>query len=202
MYQYLFKPLLDFVMAFAGIILLSPVFLFLFVWLTITTQGKPLYNQVRPGKNGKLFRLYKFRTMNNHRGTDGELLPDHLRLTRTGNFLRNTSLDEIPQLFNVLKGELSLIGPRPLLIRYLPLYNSRQARRHEVKPGITGWAQVNGRNGISWEEKFEYDVFYVEHLSFLFDMKILYQTITKVFKREGIYAPHPEKMEYFKGTTT
>ena len=202
MYRYLFKPLLDFALAFAGIIVLSPVFLILVTWLAISTRGNPFFTQERPGKNGRLFRLYKFRTMNNKRNIKGELLPDHLRVTRTGNFLRNTSLDEIPQLVNVLKGELSLIGPRPLLKQYLPLYNTKQARRHEVKPGITGWAQVNGRNGISWEEKFEYDVYYVDNLSFLFDMKILYITICKVFKREDIYAPHRERMEYFKGTTT
>ena len=202
MYQYLFKPLLDFLLALVGIILLSPVFFVILVWLTFSNRGSPFFIQERPGKNGKLFRLYKFRTMNNKRNSEGELLADHMRVTRTGNFLRNSSLDEIPQLLNVLKGELSLIGPRPLLKQYLPLYNARQAKRHDVKPGITGWAQVNGRNDLSWEEKFEYDVFYVEHLSFRFDLKILYLTISKVFKREGIYAPQRERMEYFKGTTT
>lgn len=144
MYRYLFKPLLDFVLALIGIILLSPLFLIILVWLTISTRGNPFFNQERPGKNGKLFRLYKFRTMNNKRNSEGELLADHLRVTRTGNFLRNSSLDEIPQLLNVLKGELSLIGPRPLLKQYLPLYNERQAKRHDVKPGITGWAQMVG----------------------------------------------------------
>lgn len=202
MYRYLFKPLLDFLLALVGIILLSPIFLLILIWLIFSTIGKPFFNQERPGKNGKLFRLYKFRTMNNRRNSKGELLADHLRVTRTGNFLRNSSLDEIPQLLNVLKGELSLIGPRPLLKQYLPLYNARQAKRHDVKPGITGWAQVNGRNDLSWEEKFEFDVYYVEHLSLRLDLKILYLTITKVFKREGIYAPHRERMEYFKGTIT
>jgi lipopolysaccharide/colanic/teichoic acid biosynthesis glycosyltransferase len=202
MYRYLFKPLLDFMLALAGLILLSPVFIVTLTWLTVSTRGHPFFIQERPGKNGKLFRLYKFRTMNNKRNRAGELLADHLRVTRTGNFLRNSSLDEIPQLVNVIKGELSLIGPRPLLKQYLPLYNERQARRHDVKPGITGWAQINGRNALSWEEKFEFDLFYVEHLSFRLDLIILIQTISRVFKREGIYAPHRERMKYFKGTMT
>ena len=202
MYRYLFKPLLDFMLALAGLILLSPVFIVTLTWLTVSTRGHPFFIQERPGKNGKLFRLYKFRTMNNKRNRAGELLADHLRVTRTGNFLRNSSLDEIPQLVNVIKGELSLIGPRPLLKQYLPLYNERQARRHDVKPGITGWAQINGRNALSWEEKFEFDLFYVEHLSFRLDLKILIQTISRVFKREGIYAPQRERMKYFKGTMT
>ena len=158
-----------------------------------------LFRQSRPGKDGKIFTIYKFRTMTNERDEKGELLPDEKRLKGIGRTIRSLSLDELPQLFNVLKGDMSFVGPRPLLVEYLPLYNDFQARRHEVKPGITGWAQVNGRNAIGWEEKFRYDVWYVDHCSFWLDMKILWMTLAKVFKKEGVSQPGEATMEKFKG---
>ena len=186
MYRNFIKPILDFTLALLGFILLLPVFLTVTVVLFIANQGKPFFFQTRPGKNGKLFCIIKFKTMNDKKDPSGSLLPDADRITPFGAFVRKTSLDEIPQLLNVIKGDMSLIGPRPLLPSYLPLYNKFQSRRNEVKPGITGWAQVNGRNAISWERKFELDVWYVDHMSFLLDLRILLLTIKKVFVREGI----------------
>jgi lipopolysaccharide/colanic/teichoic acid biosynthesis glycosyltransferase len=180
-------------------IILLPVFIVVILSLLITNNGKPFFFQLRPGLHGKVFKMIKFKTMNDKKDNGGNLLPDSKRLTRMGKFIRKTSLDEIPQLLNVIKGDMSLIGPRPLLVEYLPLYNNYQKRRHEVKPGITGWAQVNGRNAISWEMKFEYDVWYVDHLSFLLDIKIFFLTIKKVFKSEGINQNGYATMPLFKG---
>jgi undecaprenyl phosphate N,N'-diacetylbacillosamine 1-phosphate transferase len=199
MYHHFIKPLSDFILSFTGLVLASPVFLFVTILLAIANKGKPFFFQYRPGKNGRLFQIVKFKTMNDKRDVTGKLMPDAQRLTPVGSFVRKTSLDEIPQLINVLKGDMSLIGPRPLLVEYLPLYSPKQARRHEVKPGITGWAQVNGRNAISWQQKFEYDVWYVENLTFALDLKILFMTIAKVFKREGISSDTSATMEAFKG---
>lgn len=197
MYRAFFKRLIDFTGSLLGLIVLSPVFLILTLLLAIANQGQPFFIQDRPGKNGKIFRIVKFRTMNNKRDAYGELLPDSERLTKVGSMVRRTSLDEIPQLLNVLLGDMSLIGPRPLLTRYLSKYNEFQNRRHEVRPGITGWAQVNGRNAISWDKKFEYDVYYVDNLSFLLDCKILFKTVLKVIKSEGINAANHTTIEPF-----
>lgn len=186
MYKSLFKPTLDFLVAFIGLLVLSPIFLFVMIALTIANNGKPFFFQKRPGKNERIFSIVKFKTMNDKKDAVGNLLADADRLTAIGAFVRKTSLDEIPQLINVLKGDMSLIGPRPLRTYYLPLYNDVQKKRHNVKPGITGWAQVNGRNAISWTHKFKYDVWYVENLSFMLDLKIFFLTIKKVFVREGI----------------
>lgn len=183
-----------------GFILLFPFFITICIILFFSNDGQPFFFQARPGKNGKIFKIVKFKTMNDKKDSDGNLLPDYQRITKTGNFIRKNSLDEIPQLLNVIKGDMSIVGPRPLLISYLPLYNKVQARRHDVKPGITGWAQVNGRNAISWEQKFEYDVWYVDHISFKTDVTIILMTISKVFKREGISASENVTMEMFKGT--
>jgi len=199
MYTSIIKPFFDFISAFIGLIVLSPIFLVVTVFLAIVNQGKPFFFQLRPGKNGKVFKIVKFKTMNDRKDDNGALLPDSERLTKIGSFVRKTSLDEIPQLFNVLKGEMSIIGPRPLLTTYVHLYNDFQNRRHEVKPGITGWAQVNGRNAISWDQKFEYDVWYVDHISFFLDIRILFKTIIKVFKSEGINAFDTITMEPFMG---
>jgi lipopolysaccharide/colanic/teichoic acid biosynthesis glycosyltransferase len=200
MYKQFFKRFFDFFLAFLGFIIISPVFLLLWVWLSIVNRGAgAFFFQERPGKNEKIFRVIKFKTMNDQRDTSGKLLPDAQRLTKVGKFVRSTSLDEIPQLLNVIKGDMSLIGPRPLLVQYLPLYNDMQRRRHEVRPGITGWAQVNGRNAISWQQKFEYDVWYVDNVSLSLDIKILLNTIQKVFKREGISSDTSATMEAFKG---
>jgi len=183
-----FKRVLDFFLSLAVLLVASPVLVVVTFLLAIANNGKPFFFQPRPGKNGRIFRIVKFKTMNDRRDAAGDLLPDAERLTAIGKIVRSTSLDELPQLINVLKGDMSLVGPRPLLVEYLPLYSPEQARRHEVKPGITGWAQVNGRNAISWEQKFEYDVWYVAHVSLFLDIKILLKTIQKVFKREGISA--------------
>ena len=199
MYQTLFKPVFDFLAAFFGLLLLFPLFIIITIGLFIANQGKPFFFQQRPGKSGKIFRIVKFKTMNDRKDDTGNLLPDADRLTTVGRFVRKTSLDELPQLINVLKGDMSLIGPRPLLTHYLHLYSEFQNRRHEVKPGITGWAQVNGRNAISWDQKFEYDVWYVDHLSFLLDCKIVWRTIKKVIIREGISSDTSVTMEPFKG---
>ncbi|PKP39494.1 MAG: lipid carrier--UDP-N-acetylgalactosaminyltransferase [Bacteroidetes bacterium HGW-Bacteroidetes-15] len=199
MYKFYVKPLIDFFAALFGLILLSPLLLFVWLGLLISNNGKPFFFQKRPGKNGRIFTIVKFRTMNDRLDKSGKLLPDGERLTAIGKFVRKTSLDEIPQLFNVLKGDMSLIGPRPLLPDYLHLYNDFQKRRHEVKPGITGWAQVNGRNAISWEQKFAYDVWYVDNLSFLVDLKIIFKTFEKVFKSEGINAENAATIEPFNG---
>lgn len=186
LYRKVIKPLSDFLIAFVVLLLASPVLLVLIILLAIFNQGSIFFFQDRPGKHGKVFRVIKFKTMNDRKDANGNLLPDEVRLTKVGKFIRTTSLDELPQLINVVKGDMSLVGPRPLLVKYLPLYNARQARRHEVKPGITGWAQVNGRNAISWEQKFEYDVYYVDNLSFALDLKIIYLTVLKVIKRSDI----------------
>jgi len=196
------KRVVDIVGASVGIILFAPVMLVVAL-LVLLTMGRPvLFRQQRPGLRGKPFTLYKFRTMRDARTPSGELLPDELRLTTFGKWLRSTSLDELPELFNVLKGEMSLVGPRPLLMEYLPRYSPEQARRHEVKPGITGWAQVNGRNALSWEEKFRMDVWYVDNWNLWLDMKILLLTIWKVLKREGISAEGCATMPAFTGNTT
>lgn len=200
MYKIFFKRLIDFLAALAGLVLLSPIFLFVMVGLFIANQGKPFFFQLRPGKDEKLFKIIKFKTMTDEKDSSGNLLPDEKRLTKLGQFVRKTSLDEIPQLLNVLVGEMSLIGPRPLLPEYLPLYNNIQKCRHEVRPGITGWAQVNGRNAISWEQKFEYDVWYVDHISFYLDVQILFKTVRKVFVREGISADGHATITAFKGS--
>lgn len=199
MYKNAIKRFLDFSIALIGLVLILPLFILVIIGLFFANQGKPFFFQLRPGKNGQLFKIIKFKTMNDKKDNEGNLLSDADRLTKIGAFVRKTSLDEIPQLLNVIKGDMSLIGPRPLLPEYLPLYNDFQNKRHEVKPGITGWAQVNGRNAISWEQKFEYDVWYVENFSFLLDLQILNKTIKKVFKREGITAENSVSAEAFKG---
>lgn len=186
MYKVYFKSLLDCLISLVGIMILSPVFLTVFLALLIVNNGKVFFMQKRPGKNGKIFTIIKFRTMNDRKDNQGNLLSDAERLTDIGKVVRKTSLDEIPQLINVLKGEMSLIGPRPLLPEYLALYNERQKIRHAVKPGITGWAQINGRNAVEWNKKFEFDVWYVENLSFLLDLQILFLTLKKVVKLEGV----------------
>ena len=199
MYKTFFKRIIDLFLAFIGIILLSPLFITFTVGLYFANQGKPFFFQSRPGKNQHLFKIIKFKTMNDKKDNDGNFLSDAERLTKVGAFVRKTSLDEIPQLINVLKGDMSLVGPRPLLPQYLPLYNDFQSRRHEVKPGITGWAQVNGRNAIGWEQKFEYDVQYVESVSFGLDVHILFKTLLKVIKSDGISSSASVTMEFFKG---
>jgi undecaprenyl phosphate N,N'-diacetylbacillosamine 1-phosphate transferase len=199
MYRVFFKPLLDTLISLIGFIILLPVFLVVMLLLFISNGGSAFFTQLRPGKDGKIFRVVKFKTMNDKRDARGDLLPDEKRLTPIGSFIRKTSLDEIPQLLNVIKGDMSLIGPRPLLIEYLPLYNNFQKRRHELRPGITGWAQVNGRNAISWEQKFKYDVWYVDHISFLLDIKIMWLTVIKIFKSEGINSSTSATMERFTG---
>ena len=199
MYKNLFKPLLDIISAALGLILLSPLFIVATIALIIANQGNPFFLQKRPGKNGKIFTIIKFKTMNDKKDANGQLLSDAERLTAVGAFVRKTSLDELPQLINVLKGDMSLVGPRPLLVQYLHLYNKEQKHRHRVRPGITGWAQVNGRNGISWEQKFANDVWYVDNISFLPDLKILFLTVRKVFISEGITAENSVSAEAFKG---
>jgi len=199
MYKYLFKRLFDITLALIGFILLLPIFLTVTILLFIANGGKPFFYQKRPGKGGKIFRIVKFRSMNDKKDSEGNLLPDGERITKVGAIVRKSSLDEIPQLINVLKGDMSLIGPRPLLVSYLPLYSSEQNRRHEVRPGITGWAQVNGRNAISWPEKFKLDVYYVDHLDVLLDLKILILTVKKVLFREGISSDTSATMEFFTG---
>lgn len=199
MYVGFFKRFIDLLAAFFGLLLISPVFILVTVALWITNRGRPFFFQSRPGKNERIFRIIKFKTMNDRRDKEGNLLPDAERLTPVGIFIRKTSLDEIPQLLNVIKGDMSLIGPRPLLVEYLPLYSKQQGRRHEVRPGITGWAQVNGRNAISWNQKFEYDVWYVDHLSLKLDLKIGWLTVKKVFRSEGISSDTSATMEVFTG---
>ena len=200
MYKTFFKRFLDFILSFIGLIVVSPIFLLVWTIIKVTNKGGgAFFIQERPGKDEKIFKVIKFTTMTNERGSDGSLLPDSQRITKFGRFIRQTSLDEIPQLINVIKGDMSLIGPRPLLISYLPLYSEFQAQRHKVRPGITGWAQVNGRNAISWEKKFEYDVWYVDNMSFLLDCKIILLTVKKVFIRDGVNATESVTMEPFKG---
>lgn len=199
MYRVYFKRFFDFFIATVVFIIAFPVFAIITILLFIANKGKPFFFQERPGKGERIFKVIKFKTMTDERGSDGKLLPDHLRMTRIGQFVRKTSLDEIPQLLNVIIGEMSLIGPRPLLVAYLPLYNATQKRRHEIRPGITGWAQVNGRNAISWEQKFEYDVWYVNNYSFLLDFKIIVLTIHKILKSEGVNAEESVTMQEFSG---
>ena len=199
-YQHLFKRIIDILGAGIGLLLCLPIMLWVGFRLYKANKGKPFFFQNRPGKNNRIFRLVKFKTMNDARDTQGNLLPDAQRLTKIGKWVRSTSLDELPQLYNVLKGVMSLIGPRPLLVKYLERYTPEQARRHEVRPGITGWAQVNGRNALSWEQKFAYDVYYVDHCSFILDMKILFMTIKKVVKKEGISNQASATMPEFMGT--
>jgi len=199
MYKNNIKPILDFLLAVIGFIILLPVFVLVTILLFFANQGKPFFIQRRPGKNCKIFSIIKFKTMNDKKDNSGKLLHDSERLTAVGQFVRKTSLDEIPQLLNVIKGDMSIIGPRPLLIEYLHLYDEVQKRRHEVRPGITGWAQVNGRNAISWQQKFEYDVWYVNNMSLLLDIKILFLTVKKVFVSEGISQDGQVTMEVFKG---
>ena len=200
-YKNFFKPVIDVVTALVALLLLSPVMLVIAVMLAVNNGGTPFFVQNRPGKNGKIFSIIKFKTMNNKKDAHGVLLPDYRRLTFMGKIVRKTSLDELPQLINVMKGEMSLVGPRPLLPEYLPLYNSEQKKRHDVKPGITGWAQVNGRNALSWEEKFAYDIEYVNHLSAALDAKIVFITLKKVVARHGVNANNYVTMEAFKGNT-
>ncbi len=186
MYTNIVKPIFDFLAAFIGLLLLSPIFILVTIGLFFANNGQPFFFQVRPGKHEQLFKIIKFKTMNDRRDKEGNLLPDAQRLTAIGKFVRKTSLDEIPQLMNVLKGDMSLIGPRPLLPEYLVLYTEEQKKRHKLRPGITGWAQVNGRNTISWTKKFEYDVWYVKNINFILDVRILLKTVKKVFISEGI----------------
>ena len=201
MYQHFFKRLIDFTIVLIALLCIWPILLVITIWLHFANKGAgAFFTQERPGKDGKIFKVIKFKTMTDVRDANGNLLPDADRLTKVGKFVRSTSIDELPQLFNVLKGDMALIGPRPLLPQYLPLYNKVQARRHNVRPGITGWAQVNGRNAISWTKKFELDVWYVDHLSFLLDLKILFLTIKKVFLRADINSATDATMEDFDGT--
>ena len=200
MYKHFFKRLIDFIIVFCVLVVIWPILLVVTLWLHFANKGTgAFFMQERPGKGGKVFKVIKFKTMTDERDADGNLLPDADRLTNVGRFVRSTSIDELPQLINVLKGDMALIGPRPLLVQYLPLYSKEQARRHDVRPGITGWAQVNGRNAISWMKKFELDVWYVEHCSFLLDVKIIFLTIKKVFVREGISQEGQATMEFFTG---
>jgi undecaprenyl phosphate N,N'-diacetylbacillosamine 1-phosphate transferase len=200
LYRNFLKRMVDFLVSGVAFCLLLPVFIIVTILLFVANQGSPFFMQPRPGKNGRIFRVVKFKTMNDRKDATGKLLSDAERLTALGKFIRRTSLDEIPQLINVIKGEMSLIGPRPLLVEYLPLYNDRQKRRHEVRPGITGWAQVNGRNAISWEQKFDLDVWYVENLSFQLDCKIVVSTFLKVFRSEGISQDGHVTMSKFTGS--
>jgi lipopolysaccharide/colanic/teichoic acid biosynthesis glycosyltransferase len=198
-YRKLIKPFLDLLVAFVALLFLSPFLLFFILLLSFANRGNPFFLQKRPGKKGEIFRIIKFKTMTDARDAEGNLLPDSQRLTATGKFVRKTSVDEIPQLINVLKGDMSLVGPRPLLPEYLKLYSPRQQKRHEVRPGITGWAQVNGRNAISWNRKLELDVWYVENLSFIVDLKIIWMTFLKVIKSEGVNTANMATTEPFNG---
>jgi len=201
MYKHFFKRFLDFWISLLVLIIISPFLLLVTIWLHFSNKGAgALFFQERPGKDGKIFKVIKFKTMTDERDAEGELLPDEVRLTKVGRFVRSTSIDELPQLINVLKGDMSLIGPRPLLVQYLPLYSAEQMRRHEVRPGISGWAQCHGRNQISWTEKFKLDVWYVDHLSFMTDVQVIMITIKKVIFREDINSDHDATMEDFDGT--
>jgi len=199
-YRKYVKRLFDIILSLLAIVLLSPLLAILSLLVRIKLGSPVLFRQKRPGYKGEIFELMKFRTMTDKKDEKGELLPDEIRLTDFGKKLRSTSLDELPEFFNILKGDMSFVGPRPLLVQYLPLYNREQARRHDVLPGLTGWAQVNGRNAISWEEKFKYDVEYVDRLSFLMDLKIVFMTVKSVLKREGISSETSATMEFFEGT--
>ena len=199
-YEKYIKRLLDFTLSFLALIVLSPVLLVTAVLVRIKLGSPIIFHQERPGKSEKIFRLYKFRSMTDECDENGNLLPDDQRLTRFGQILRSTSLDELPELWNILRGDMSIVGPRPLLVKYLPLYNEEQRHRHDVRPGLTGWAQANGRNAISWEEKFKLDVWYVQHISFLVDVKVIFMTVKKVFCRDGISSETSVTMEEFSGT--
>jgi len=200
MYKHFLKRLIDFCLSFLGFIIISPIFLLLWIWLSIANKGAgALFFQERPGKDEKIFRVVKFKTMNDRKDASGNLLPDTQRLTKVGKFVRSTSIDELPQLINVLKGDMALIGPRPLLVQYLPLYSPEQARRHEVRPGISGWAQCHGRNAISWSEKFKLDVWYVDHVSLMTDLKVIFITIKNVLMRKDINSATAATMEAFNG---
>ena len=200
MYKYGLKRVIDFILVFIVLVVIWPILLLITIWLHFANKGAgAFFTQERPGKDGRIFRLIKFKSMTDERDAEGKFLPDAKRLTHVGKFVRATSIDELPQLINVLKGDMALIGPRPLLPQYLSLYSKEQARRHEVRPGITGWAQVNGRNAISWTKKFELDVWYVDHCSFFLDLKIFFLTIKKVFVREGISSDTSVTMEPFTG---
>lgn len=200
MYRHFFKRFFDIIISFTALICLSPLLIIVTIWLHLANKGAgAFFLQERPGKNAKIFKIIKYKTMTDERDANGNLLPDAERLTKVGRFVRSTSIDELPQLINVLKGDMSLIGPRPLLIEYLPLYSATQARRHEVRPGITGWAQVNGRNAISWQKRFELDVWYVDNLSLLTDIKIIFITIKKVLYRNNISSSTSATMEPFDG---
>jgi len=200
MYKHFFKRFFDFWISLIALICISPILLVVTIWLHFANKGAgALFFQERPGKDGKIFKVMKFKTMTDERDANGELLPDADRLTRVGRLVRSTSIDELPQLFNVLKGDMSLIGPRPLLVQYLPLYSKEQARRHEVRPGISGWAQCHGRNNISWTEKFKLDVWYVDHVSLMTDLKVIWITVMKVLKRADISQEGQATMEAFNG---
>jgi len=200
MYKLFFKRFFDFILSLIAIIMLSPVYLIVIVLVRIKLGSPVFFTQKRPGKDEKIFKMYKFRTMTNEVDENGNLLPDDKRLTKFGKLLRSTSLDELPELFNILKGDMSIVGPRPLLVRYLPLYNEYQKHRHDARPGFTGWAQCNGRNSISWEEKFDLDVYYVNHITFLLDVKIIFKTVKTVLCREGISSEASATMEEFRGS--
>jgi lipopolysaccharide/colanic/teichoic acid biosynthesis glycosyltransferase len=199
MYRHFFKRVIDLLVSTLAFVVLLPVFIILTILLLFANQGKPFFFQLRPGRNERIFRVIKFKTMNDRKDKQGRLLPDEQRLTGFGKFVRRTSLDELPQLLNVIIGDMSLIGPRPLLVDYLPLYNEKQKQRHLVRPGITGWAQVNGRNAISWNQKFEYDVWYVNNISFKLDLQIVMKTLVKIVKSEGISSGTSATMERFVG---
>lgn len=200
MYAKYIKRWLDFILSLLAIIILSPILLIVALLVRIKLGSPVIFKQKRPGLHEKIFTLYKFRTMTDEKDKDGNLLPDDQRLTKFGKLLRSTSLDELPELFNILKGDMSIVGPRPLLVKYLPLYNDHQKHRHDVRPGFTGWAQCNGRNAISWEEKFDLDVYYVKHVAFILDLSIIFKTIKIVFLREGISSDTSATMEEFKGS--
>lgn len=200
MYRHFFKRLFDFVLSLLAIIVLSPVMIIVAILVKIKLGSPIIFTQERPGKDEKIFKMYKFRSMTDQRDEKGNLLPDDIRLTKFGKLLRSTSLDELPELFNILKGDMSIVGPRPLLVRYLPLYNEHQRHRHDVRPGFTGWAQCNGRNAISWEEKFDLDVYYTKHVSPLLDIKIIFKTVKVVLFREGISSETSVTMEEFRGS--
>lgn len=200
MYKHFFKRVIDFTIALIVLLIIWPILLVIYIWLTIANKGAgAFFFQERPGLHGKIFNVIKFKTMTDERDTEGNLLPDAERLTKVGKFVRSTSIDELPQLINVLKGDMALIGPRPLLVQYLPLYSKEQARRHDVRPGISGWAQCHGRNAISWTEKFKLDVWYVDHCSLQTDLKVIFITIKKVLVRDGISAEGQATMEAFNG---
>ena len=200
MYKHIFKRIIDFTIVFITLLIIWPILLIITIWLHFANKGAGVFfTQERPGKDGKIFKVIKYKTMTDERDGNGNLLPDAQRLTKVGKFVRSTSIDELPQLINVLKGDMSLIGPRPLLVQYLPLYSKEQARRHEVRPGMTGWAQCNGRNAISWTKKFELDVWYVDHCTLWTDIKIIFITIMKVLKRADISQEGQATMEAFNG---